>query len=71
MTQQRSDTPVNPRRRHFLKTLGAGTAAASAVAGLGQVSLVQAESASPHTAEAPRRYHESEHIRAYYATLRD
>ncbi|MBF8221591.1 twin-arginine translocation signal domain-containing protein [Halomonas sp. 328] len=68
MSQQRPDTSHDPRRRHFLKTLGAGTAAA---AGLGHVTLVQAESATPDTAEAPRRYHESEHIRAYYATLRD
>ncbi|RTR05010.1 twin-arginine translocation signal domain-containing protein [Halomonas nitroreducens] len=66
-------TERNPQRRRFLKTLGLGTVAAGATAGLGQVPLVRAE-ATPQDAarrETPRGYRETAHIRAYYATLRD
>ncbi|MDY7117577.1 twin-arginine translocation signal domain-containing protein [Halomonas sp. SSL-5] len=65
-------TSSNPERRRFLKTLGAGTAAAGAAAAVGHVSLVQADSvekAAPQKADS--HYHETPHIRAYYATLRD
>ena len=66
-------TERNPQRRRFLKTLGLGTVAAGAAAGIGQVPLVRAE-ATPQDAardETPRGYRETAHIRAYYATLRD
>jgi hypothetical protein len=62
----------NPERRRFLKTLGAGTAAAGAAAAIGHVTLAQADDTSD-TAEADtsRQYRETDHIRAFYATLRD
>ncbi|SEK22570.1 twin-arginine translocation signal domain-containing protein [Halomonas daqiaonensis] len=62
----------NPERRRFLKTLGAGTAAAGAAAAVGHVTLAQAD-AKPTTkaAEPSREYRETPHIRAFYATLRD
>ncbi|MBB3189091.1 twin-arginine translocation signal domain-containing protein [Halomonas cerina] len=66
-------TPRNPQRRQFLRALGAGTAAVGAGAALGHVTLSQADSqseASPRP-DATRQYHETDHIRAYYATLRD
>ncbi|MDI4638391.1 MULTISPECIES: twin-arginine translocation signal domain-containing protein [Halomonadaceae] len=61
----------NPQRRLFLKTVGTGTAAAGAIFAIGQPPLVQAK-ATPSTApDAPRGYRETDHIRRYYATLRD
>lgn len=61
----------NPERRRFLKTLGVGTAAAGAAAAIGHVTLAQAESKSPEQADTSRQYRETDHIRAFYATLRD
>ncbi|TFH86089.1 twin-arginine translocation signal domain-containing protein [Billgrantia azerbaijanica] len=62
----------NPQRRRFLKHLGLGTAAAGAAAAVGQVTLVQAESEPTRTApEDSPLYRETDHIRAFYATLRD
>ncbi|MFG6160395.1 twin-arginine translocation signal domain-containing protein [Halomonas sp. 1390] len=62
----------NPQRRRFLKTLGAGTAAAGAAAAVGHVTLAQAD-AKPEApqAEPSREYRETPHIRAFYDTLRD
>ena len=63
----------NPERRRFLKTLGVGTAAAGAAAAVGNVTLAQAETKET-TAKAPEQsiqYRETDHIRAFYATLRD
>ncbi|GGX78720.1 hypothetical protein GCM10007160_02480 [Litchfieldella qijiaojingensis] len=63
---------TNPQRRRFLKTLGVGTAAAGAAAAVGHVSLAQAESTpTKNEGETSRNYRETEHIRAFYATLRD
>jgi len=65
-------TTSNPERRRFLKTLGVGTAAAGAAAAVGQVTLVQAD--TPQTGPAEKgdtHYHETPHIRAFYATLRN
>lgn len=65
-------TTRNPQRRRFLKHLGLGTAAAGAAAAVGQVTLVQAESEA--TSTQPDRsplYRETDHIRTFYATLRD
>lgn len=66
-------TPHNPRRRQFLKTLGIGTAAVGTGATLGQMSLAQADgpSQASRRPDTPDQYHETAHIRAYYATLRD
>ncbi|WP_192037001.1 twin-arginine translocation signal domain-containing protein [Halomonas sp. YLGW01] len=61
----------NPQRRHFLKTLGTGTAAAGAIVAIGQAPLVQAETSPAATPDTPRGYRETDHIRRYYATLRD
>ncbi|MEQ5802100.1 twin-arginine translocation signal domain-containing protein [Halomonas sp. H10-9-1] len=62
----------NPERRRFLKTLGAGTAAVGAAAAVGQVTLAQADNvAKAAPPKADSHYHETPHIRAYYATLRD
>lgn len=61
----------NPQRRRFLKALGVGTAAAGAAAAVGNVTLVQAETAAEPLADTSRHYRETDHIRAFYATLRD
>jgi nitrous oxide reductase len=63
----------NPERRRFLKTLGVGTAAAGAAAAVGHVTLAQAETQASTTkaSEASTQYRETDHIRAFYATLRD
>ncbi|MGM0615109.1 MAG: twin-arginine translocation signal domain-containing protein [Pseudomonadota bacterium] len=61
----------NPERRRFMKTVGLGTAAAGAAAAVGHVTLANAEE-TPARSEAPSlNYRETEHIRAFYATLRD
>lgn len=66
-------TPHDPQRRRFLKTLGIGTAAVGTGATLGQIPLTQADAISqaPRRPDTPDQYHETAHIRAYYATLRD
>lgn len=62
----------NPERRRFLKTLGVGTAAAGAAAAVGHVTLAQAETKVTSPApDASSHYRETDHIRAFYATLRD
>ncbi|PMR78942.1 twin-arginine translocation pathway signal [Halomonas urumqiensis] len=61
----------NPQRRHFLKTLGVGTAAAGTAAAIGHVTFVHAENESKPVADTSRSYHETDHIRSFYATLRD
>ncbi len=60
------------QRRRFLKTLGVGTAAAGTAAAVGHVTLVQAETprTEPH-ADKAQGYRETDHIRTFYATLRD
>ncbi|SDF95024.1 formate dehydrogenase region TAT target [Onishia taeanensis] len=61
----------NPQRRLFLKTVGTGTAAAGAFFAIGQAPLVQAKTTASTAPDAPRGYRETDHIRRYYATLRD
>ncbi len=64
----------NPQRRRFLKTLGVGTAAAgaAAAAAVGNVTLVQAETPRAESpADKAQGYRETDHIRTFYATLRD
>lgn len=66
-----SQTP-NPQRRRFLRHLGLGTAAAGAAASLGHVTFVQAgEGTDTPTADSGTHYRETDHVRAFYATLRD
>lgn len=61
----------NPERRRFMKTVGLGTAAAGAAAAVGHVTLAQADTA-PSDAEKPTtNYRETDHVRAFYASLRD
>lgn len=64
----------NPERRRFLKILGAGTAAAGSAAAVGHIALAQADAGAAQPASPEKsdtQYHETPHIRAYYATLRD
>ncbi|MED5458645.1 MAG: twin-arginine translocation signal domain-containing protein [Pseudomonadota bacterium] len=65
-------TSHNPERRRFMKTVGLGTAAAGAAAAVGHVTLVQASDKTPSQREAQTvNYRETDHVRAYYASLRD
>ncbi|WP_227370633.1 twin-arginine translocation pathway signal [Halomonas sp. M20] len=62
-----------PGRRRFLRVLGLGTMAGAAAAGLGSATFVQAqekEGDHPLHPDGPE-YHETDHVRAFYATLRD
>lgn len=61
----------NPQRRKFLRTLGVGTAAAGAAAAIGHVTLAQANDNDDKTPDESLRYRETDHVRAFYATLRD
>lgn len=72
MAKNVANQAPNPQRRRFLRQLGLGTAAAGAAAGIGHVTFVQADEASE--ADTPMRdthYRETDHVRAFYATLRD
>ncbi|MBZ5488482.1 twin-arginine translocation signal domain-containing protein [Halomonas aquamarina] len=65
-------TSHNPERRRFMKTVGLGAAAAGVGAAVGHATLAQADApkqAAP--AAQAKNYHETDHIRAYYASLRD
>ncbi|MYL24719.1 twin-arginine translocation signal domain-containing protein [Vreelandella massiliensis] len=65
-------TSHNPERRRFMRTVGLGTAAAGAAAAVGHVTLANAE--TPTTKRDDKEsvnYRETDHIRAFYATLRD
>ncbi|MFC7368624.1 MULTISPECIES: twin-arginine translocation signal domain-containing protein [Vreelandella] len=65
-------TSHNPERRRFIKTVGLGTAAAGAAAAVGHVTLAQADNNTSVESKKPTtNYHETDHIRAYYASLRD
>ena len=69
-----SSQAVTQGRRRFLRTLGLGTAAAGAAASIGHVTFVQAREADaePGSKSASQTlYHETDHVRAFYATLRD
>ncbi|MBS8268107.1 twin-arginine translocation pathway signal [Halomonas litopenaei] len=69
-----STTP-NTQRRRLLKALGGGTVAAGAAVAVGQASVAVARDDSATTAtEKPddsAGYRETEHVRAFYASLRD
>lgn len=55
-----------------MKTVGLGTAAAGAAAAVGHVTLAQADNTtSIEPKKQTTNYHETDHIRAYYASLRD
>lgn len=67
-------TLKNPQRRTFMRMVGLSTAAAGAAASVGQVPLVQADNAdtsSQAATPASRHYRETDHVRAFYASLRD
>lgn len=70
-TTDKPTAPPVPGRRRFLRVLGLGTVAGAA--GLGNATFVQAQEqiddAQPATNNP--KYHETDHIRAFYATLRD
>lgn len=60
---------TNLKRRRFLLTLGAGGAGVAAVAAQPLAApLAQVE--APTAPEASQGYHETDHIRDYYATAR-
>ena len=61
----------NPDRRRFMKTIGLGTAAAGAAAAVGHVTLANADDVPAKRDETSLNYRETDHIRAFYATLRD
>ena len=62
----------NAERRRFMKTVGLGTAAAGAAVAVGHVTLAQADDKSPVERDKQAvNYRETDHIRAYYASLRD
>lgn len=64
---------TNLGRRRFLRVLGLGTAAAGAVASTGHVAFTRADSRaeSPTADRSSVGYQEIDHVRAFYATLRD
>ncbi|WP_235040517.1 twin-arginine translocation signal domain-containing protein [Vreelandella profundi] len=64
-------TPHNSERRRFMKTVGLGAAAAGAAAAVGHVTLAQADSAPAEKEKQTVNYRETDHVRAYYASLRD
>lgn len=62
----------NPGRRRFLRNLGLSTVAAGAAVSLGQATFVQAEEEEENAAANTKtEYRETDHVRAFYATLRD
>lgn len=63
--------PHNSERRRFMKTVGLGTAAAGAAAAVGHVTLAQADTAPVKKEKQTVNYRETDHVRAYYASLRD
>nr|WP_298415103.1 twin-arginine translocation pathway signal [uncultured Halomonas sp.] len=66
-------TSPAPGRRRFLRVLGLGTVAGAA-AGLGTATFVHAKDKDDILEvrdDQPRLYHETDHVRAFYATLRD
>ncbi|MGJ7456944.1 twin-arginine translocation signal domain-containing protein [Halomonas sp. MA07-2] len=63
----------DPKRRRFLRAMGTGGALAGTAAVIGHVSLSQADVPRDDTppGDADKHYRETDHVRAYYATLRD
>lgn len=61
----------NPERRRFMTTIGLGAAAAGAAAAAGHITHVQADTAPVENEKPTTNYRETDHIRAYYASLRD
>ncbi|MCK0744974.1 twin-arginine translocation pathway signal [Chromohalobacter nigrandesensis] len=73
MKESHDKTSNNPARRHFLRNIGLGTVAAGAAMAVGHVTLAQAQSdEGEDAADADETtYRETEHVKAFYATLRD
>ncbi|MBZ9567564.1 MULTISPECIES: twin-arginine translocation pathway signal [Modicisalibacter] len=64
--------PNSPARRRFLRNIGIGTATAGAAVAVGHVTLAQAQSDESDTPDGQEtKYRETDHIKAFYATLRD
>lgn len=63
---------ADPDRRRFLRNLGLSTAAAGAAVSIGNVTFAQSDDAEESEADnAETEYRETDHVRAFYATLRD
>lgn len=61
----------NSERRRFMKTVGLGAAAAGAAAAVSHITLAQADTAPVKKEKQTVNYRETDHVRAYYASLRD
>ncbi|QEM81739.1 MULTISPECIES: twin-arginine translocation signal domain-containing protein [Halomonas] len=65
-------TGSDPQRRRFLKVLGVGSVTAGVAAGITHVSLAQAEDEAEESRDQQAGgYRETQHIRDFYASLRD
>ncbi|WP_277810708.1 twin-arginine translocation pathway signal [Chromohalobacter canadensis] len=72
MKESNNKTSNNPARRHFLRNIGLGTVAAGAAVAVGHVTLAQAQSDEEKDTDAGETtYRETDHVKAFYATLRD
>ncbi|NWO10127.1 twin-arginine translocation pathway signal [Chromohalobacter salexigens] len=73
MKESNDKTSNNPARRHFLRNIGLGTVAAGAAVAVGHVTLAQAQSDEEKDATdaGETTYRETDHVKAFYATLRD
>ncbi|MCI0508902.1 secreted protein [Chromohalobacter marismortui] len=73
MKEPNDKTSNNPARRHFLRNVGLGTVAAGAAVAVGHVTLAQAQADETKDAAdaGDTTYRETDHVKAFYATLRD
>lgn len=73
LTDNPLGTNTDLGRRRFLRIAGLSTAAGAAATSIGQTSFAQTKESSDKKAdnEAETTYRETEHVRAFYATLRD
>ena len=73
MKESNNNASNNPARRRFLRNVGLGTVAAGAAVAVGHVTLAQAQSNEEQDAPDNNEttYRETEHVKAFYATLRD
>lgn len=72
MNKTMQPTSNDPQRRRFLKVLGVGSVTAGVAAGITHVSLAQAEGdAKDSQDQQVDGYRETQHIRDFYASLRD
>ncbi|OLO11363.1 twin-arginine translocation pathway signal [Chromohalobacter japonicus] len=73
MKESNDKASNNPARRRFLRNIGLGTVAAGAAVAVGHVTLAQAQSDEEKDAAdaGETTYRETDHVKAFYATLRD